>query len=213
MSTHRFTWGEDVLGESGWLMDGHPNFWAAEPRNLAHDCLEHFPKGETHGPAADELLALGARFYLRGASGWWAQQRNRDPRSPIEIMATELVFLHRELGGDVPPLANRLLGEHDEDIDQMVSLAIDVITGNLGDEELEPTFGPNCAAWLRAGYRAAIKRYKETDPLNIMWLAEQLEKELEQYAKAEDGEQLVVRIHEKDQEFKITFKPHFWNEK
>lgn len=214
MSTHHFTWGEDPRGEDGWLLQGHPNFWAADPRNLVHDCLEHLPRGEQHGPAADELLALGARFYLRGTSGWWEQQAAgpfADRRNRVQLMTDELLFLHRELGDSIPYLESRSIGDYDCEINAIVANAVDAIARDQ-IEEVDPSFGPNCAAWLRAGYRAAVKRYKGTDPLNIMWLAEQLEARLQLFAQATHGEKLIIKIHEKDQEFKVTYKPHPWND-
>lgn len=212
MSTHNFTWAEDQHGNEGWIMDGHPNFDAATPQNLVHDCLEHLPRGEKHGAAADELLALGARFYLRVASGWWWSKDFNI--TPPQQWSYELDTVHRD-GGTPPPCVNVPLEDEDMEAELQAALvqAVDLISGELLADELEPLtidcdWIVHAGAWLRTGYRAAQKRYKGTDPLNIMWMAEQLEQELAKprYRGEYPGERLTIRVHEKDQEFSIRLK-------
>lgn len=217
MSTHTFTWGEDQHGNNGWVLNGYDNFDVTDPRLMAHDCLEHLPRGQKHGAAADELLALGARFYLRVSSGWWWSQRTLGMVSVPDAWGRELERIHRDDHGDLPTCKLIPLDDEDMECEMQACLAAAVKEINSPQEEdeepyvtLESDFIVQAGAWLRAGYRAAIKRYKGTDPLNIMWLAECLEKEAASYTRGEEGDRLVITVHEKDQTATVTYKPHEW---
>lgn len=212
MSSLRFNWGTDEQGNEGWISATHPNFWAADPRNIAHDVLEHFPRAEKHGAAADELLALGARFYLRVASGWWWSQGYMV--MPPETWAGELRTVWDDLYTDLPARAAAPLDDEDMEAELQACLvkAVDVINEQIAcsdDPELitlESYFIVNAGAWLRTGYRAAQKRFKGTDPLYIMGMAEQIEAEMKDYEHGEEGEVLTVRVNEKFQTFNIDVR-------
>ena len=212
MSTNQYTWTTDDNGSTGWLQDGRPNFDVAGGALIAHDVLEHLPRGQKHGPAEDELLALGARFYLRVASGWWWNQSYMT--SVPNTWASELLNIYHSNHGNLAPRAVVELDDEDMECELQASLRD---SAKMISEECEieladdDPFIVNAGAWLRTGFRAAEKRYKGTDPLNIMWLAECIEKECDRF-KGEEGERLIVRVHEKDQTFTVTHKQHEWNQ-
>lgn len=223
MSTMNFTWGMDERGMHGWIADGYPNFDVTQPGMFSHDCLEHLPRGMKHGAIADELMALGARLYIRVKSEWWWSQRFL--AEPPESWGRELQILLQAIQwGEQPEpsiITEPLL---DDDMDDEIESALEhgarianreheyMASHDLAAGEQEPytadsALMQNMAAWLRRGYRAAVARFKERDPADIMWLGECLDKEMQKYGNGEDGDRLSVHVHEKDMEFKVAHRP------
>jgi hypothetical protein len=218
-----FTWGMDERGMHGWIADGYPNFDVTQPGTFSHDCLEHLPRGLKHGAIADELMALGARLFVRVKSEWWWTQRfNADPP---ESWGRELQILLQAIHwGEQhapPSITEPLL---DDDMDDEIDDALEngarianreheyMASHDQEAGEREPYTAEseplqNMAAWLRRGYRAAVARFKGSNPADIMWLGECLDKEMRDYENGEHGDRLRIHIHEKDMEFKIAHRP------
>jgi hypothetical protein len=216
-----FRWGQDDRGNNGWIPKGYPHFDAVAPGQFAHDCLEHFPRGLKHGQIADELLALGARLYIRVKSEWWWTQSFRI--NPPDQWAAELELLMREMrdGGAAAPavITEPLLDDDmDDEIEAAVSKAVRVANRELAyqgsyddhghpDYEVESELMQSMAAWVRRGYRACVARFKGRAAYDVMWLGQQLDEAVARYSRGDEGDELIVRIHEKDMEYHITHKP------
>ncbi len=111
-----------------------------------------------------------------------------------------------------------LESEMEDEIQATLVQAVRLINRELEyqDDEREPytlespiilTMG----AWMRRGVRACIARFKGRDACDVMWLGEQLDAATGKYQRGEDGDRLVVRVHEKDMEFTIIHKPTPWS--
>lgn len=228
MSEMIFDWKEDDDFGIGWIARGYPNFGPTDWGQFGHDCIEHFPRGQKHGPIADELLALGARLYIRVAGGWWFQQRGFP--TPAASWAGELEQLLRALEDDkraylpefspAPPAPEY----RDVDMEKIIqdALAQVVIRANEylfnGDPDnddapytLESRIIVSMGNWLRRGVHACIKRYKGRNPDDIMWLQIQLDEEVRDFQKpGSEGHRLTVRIHEKDMEYTVErYRPRY----
>src|SRR5258706_10369581 len=56
----------------GWKLKGCSGMDPLSGMAVAHDCMEHFPKvGQADG-VAEEFMALGAALWIRGDTGYWA---------------------------------------------------------------------------------------------------------------------------------------------
>lgn len=226
MSSMTFQWGEDDRGNRGWIPKGYPHFDVVSAGQFGHDCLEHFPRGLKHGKIADELMALGARLHIRVKSEWWWSQSFR--ANPPESWGYELELLMRAMrdgDGDAPALITEPLldDDMDDEISASIFQAVKVANRELAyqgsyddhgqpDYEVESELMQNMAAWLRRGYRANIARFKGRAAHDIMWLGQQLDEEVAKYSRGDEGDQLIVRIHEKDMEYTIIHKPTEWSD-
>jgi hypothetical protein len=218
MSLFIYKWGEDDNGETGWISKMHDNFDVSYGDLIVHDVIEHFPRGHKHGGAVDELLALGARAWIRIESGWFW----RGPYTKIQPKETwgyeiRRIAEHNDL--DSIPRAKPIDEiESDCDCDLVACLPFAAKEINEYHMEIEnedhvdlkgdePDL-VNCLYWFRRGVLAAQKRYKGRSADEVMWLADQMKEELTnpRFANAQDGDELHIRVHEKDMEFKITHK-------
>jgi hypothetical protein len=215
MSHILFQWGEDQeYGDYGWLPAAYPNFNAVRPGGFGHDCIEHFPRGLKHGQIADELLALGARLYVRVDSGWWWRQQYM--QTVPQSFGYELHRLLRDMDeqgvdlpdpGSVPLLDN----EMDDEIEAAQREAVRVSNAEHdrhSDDQDEPyAFEQEqiqwMGAWLRRGYAACIKRFRGAYAGEILALSEALDRASEKFAHGEEGDRLLVRIHEQRMEFSL----------
>lgn len=219
MSLLIFNWDEDEAGNTGWLAKGYPNFNVTQAGNFGHDCVEHFPRGIKHGAIADELMALGARLRLRVDSGWWWSQRFL--ANPSESFGYELDYLLRAIrhGEQQEPanIANILLDEcMDAEIDASIDIAVARANRELefDGEWTDQGIGPytadspllqNMGAWMRLGYRANEARFRGAYAIDVMDLQQQIDEEAAKpkYRGGDYGDQLHVRIHEKNMEYEI----------
>ena len=216
MSLFKYKWGQDENGEEGWISELHPNFDASQGSLIVHDCFEHLPRGQKHGGAADELLALGARAWLRIDSGhYWS---GITMQSPPVTWGSEIMNIERYMPlADIPrckPIEPLELDCEDELAACLAHAAKDINGEHYYEDDYVPIEADdphliNCLYWLRTGARAAVKRYKDRHPSDVMWLAEQMEKELRTFRHGEEGDRLHVRIHEKNLEYSIDHKPMY----
>jgi hypothetical protein len=230
MSEMIFDWKEHDDAGTGWLARGYPNFGPTDWNQFGHDCMEHFPRGRTHGQIADELLALGARLYIRVAGGWWFTQRGFP--TPAESWAGELEGLLRDMEDDsrlhLPDFTQRPAPPapeyRDVDMEKIIQAALVQAVARANeylfngdpdnDDEpftLESQLIVRMGDWLRRGVHACIKRYKGRDADDIMWLQIQLDEEVRDFQKPGSEEhRLVVRIHEKDMEYTVErYRPPY----
>jgi hypothetical protein len=219
MSSMEFVWGQDDVGNDGWIAKGYLHFNPTSPGQFGHDCLEHFPRAMKHGQIADELLALGARLHVRVASGWWWNQKFRI--SPPESFGGELEYLMRHIHDGIEEPAAITEPELDDDMDAEIEASIrhavritNRESSYADNDEREPytedsPIMQTMAAWMRRGVRACAARFKDRHPTDVMHLSECLDRDSQQYARGEDGDRLIVRVHEKDMEYQFIHKPLF----
>jgi hypothetical protein len=227
MSLFKYTWAyHDETGVNGWISKLHPNFDPSSPDLIVHDCFEHLPRGQKHGGAIDELMAIGARAWLRLESGWFYSKGFW--QKPEETFASEVVRIARDFDlrglAQFPPISPI---DPDTEWDAILTKAIPLIPQGLIDEDAiseddEPYTADdpallNCLYWMRRGALAIQKRFRDKNPGDVMWLAECMERDLKRYERGEEGDELHVRIHEKDMEYDIKYlsfldRPQWWDQ-
>lgn len=203
-----FQWREDEEhGGDGWIAKGYPNFNITAPGGFGHDCIEHLPRGFKHGAAADELMALGARWRVRVDSGWW-NGRGYGYLAPENTWGSELDTILRNLGdecvtapkckvpnsfyvGDILAEGVRVINRERERDDEPVVLTEDSdIIVNMGK-------------WLQIGYEANEQRFRGVDGYDVMLLSERLDDLAKKHKYGEEGDLLHVRVHERDMDCSI----------
>jgi|GEM_PF-2963845 len=216
MSLMIFEWREDQeFGDFGWIAKDYPNFNITRGDTFAHDCLEHFPRGKRHGAAADELLALGARWWIRVDGGYWYQQRflvtpEESWAQELENILRNLYFDPNDADSDGMPAKPRRMLTKDESFctNDIMAEAIRLINQERkhdhdenGLVSEESPYIVRAEQWLRLGYAACRQRFKDASPSGIAWLTECMGEEANKYKHGDEGDLLYVRVHEKDQEF------------
>jgi len=213
-------WVEDPeLGEWGWMCADMPfsdygNVSIGDGTVIAHDLIEH-----THGPAniggvIDELIAIGAVWFVRGRHGDMQRRASTSRHAPDMALAQEIAHVMETLirypesfcRRDVPrtqwhsddetfkfcaEYAYRTLRE-DRDKDEM-----DILREIVGPRERVEEMIVSC---MRRGYnlcRARFRHRGDYGPNNLFWaIAEEindytkrghLEKDHEQHFKLHYG--------------------------
>lgn len=196
MSCLVFDWTDsDERGLDGWLARGYPNFYASEARSIAHDCVDHFPRGQKHGPYADELMALGARLWIFLESGEFFQRQYLTYQTPEAIWGGEVRYIldDSEELSDRPPA---MISEPETAFDGEIESALIVATKNKFLTADHPEI-QNLGAWMRRGVRAVQERYKGHNARDVHALYGLIQEKVEHLRTGEEGDKLIVRIHEK----------------
>jgi hypothetical protein len=216
MSRHVFVWGRDQEGATGWVLKNMPHFDASFGDTIGHDCMEHLPGGLKHGAIADEMLALGARLYLRVESGWWYAQNFFV--TPTQTWTGEVM---RQLeyilfNGTTQPGPVRSVPTEDEIGEEMeliiaesVRKGVEKFNEEFGHDEYElrtldlidpdGELAKNLADWMRVGVRAAMQRWNSPagSHYDAAMIMEDLARRVERIGtRHEEGEELVVEINE-----------------
>jgi hypothetical protein len=227
MSTFTYKWDEhQESGIAGWISLNHPNFDPSDHRMMVHDVFEHFPRGHKHHYAVDELLALGARMYLRVESGWWWNQRYfGDPSetwaNEINTIARAMYFKLWQIPLTKPVTSEDMeeygLEESDHTFINALEKAPDILIREAEAEDCIRSYTSvhpellNMVYWMRRGAIGATKRYKGKNPWDVMYLAEQMEKELERSMPVGNyGDLLHVRLHEKNHDYSYKFVDRYY---
>lgn len=203
MSSLIFDWTDcDIAANDGWLARGYPNFYASTGRGIAHDCVDHFPRGQKHGPYADELLALGARLWIWIESGEFFRLQGISYTTPAKTWGGELQIIVDDSEGltDHPPamIEEPML---DDALDSEIECILDELIHRRGPStsvwEVDGPQIQNLGAWLRRGVRAARARYKGHQAFDVFQLYQRVTSACERIGSGEEGDKLIVRIHEK----------------
>lgn len=146
-----FTWDRDEsTGEYGWIpewLNGVESPYAMRGEGTAHDTLEH-EAHESDGNLENEVRALGAVYFVRGESGWFAKDPHRGNTDPEYYIATDFIELFRAF----------------EDGD-----SLGFVTERLADPlDMLPIF----RSIVRAGIRTAIAEYRRNGAESRPALAE-----------------------------------------
>lgn len=166
-----FIYGTDP--ETG--MVGYRPIWikgGESTTGVAHDILEHFPNKNLPG-VEGELMALGAMLALRIEQGATAQHISSEKELALLTLAT-LRWAIENNRTIKTPRTYSLHHVYDwaENVIQGASkLVYDLL---IQEEQLDPEFMPErstleaaVVAWLRTGYRKALKRYDGLDLYSI----------------------------------------------
>jgi hypothetical protein len=158
----RFKYIEDESGEFGFMPT-----WikGADPfQRVGHDMLEHFLVPQCNAAEA-ELMALGAMLVIRvdgNANRYMSPEQSL--AMVIESAMTDWVCDDHD---DPRPLATRPLRDQDW-AERVIGLAVPNafagVARNFSDDPpFDNTLQPVVMSWLRAGVRAAHRRYRRAN--------------------------------------------------
>lgn len=155
--SRRFTVEDNDSGTTGFM----PHWiGGAEPfERVAHDMLEHFLVPQ-YNAAEAELMALGAFLVLRIDGG----PRNMTAEQNLALVVEGAMDDWARGDMDAPrPLVSRRVHEHDW-ADAVIVLAVPkAFAGHNRNFEQGSPYGnelqPHVVSWVRAGVRAAHRRY------------------------------------------------------
>lgn len=226
-----FTYGEDTnTGENGWLPDwlrGVEEPYAMIGNGTAHDVLEH-EGDETDGDLETECRALGAVYFVRGESGWFASQGRMNP-DPEHHIAGDFHELYRAFAYNGDRLGDESVDNH-ADPHGMRELMLDIVDRGLegvraevshDDEEteaLEEFEGARLwLAWLLVdGYTKAHERF-DGDEWKARRMFEEIASATESAAAEAEGigGHLMVEVDTSAGAFRVEYhqaEPMVWGE-
>ena len=207
MLTRTFTYCQhEDFGHMGLKPNWMPNGDPFDGLGCAHDMLEHFATQTS--PLEGECEAIGAHLYLRLQNGYhisrqrgprelWKQLRDQLGSCMKDFMYDDLraptVVPTRPLDADTEAALQRAL-------DDAVAYAVSEFDPR--DEALNarydmPAFRAGMEAWVRRGYRKAVRRYARHDTFDISEhlfdrVASKLDYLMEHFLK--DGAQVGVSL-------------------
>lgn len=203
MSKMTFDWGQDREGNVGWMARGYPHFNPTLPQNFSHDALEHLPGGLKHGQLADELMALGVRWWIR-VHGGFAVNGFYSPAGGMAGEVNRLLDYAHHGTPEPAPIVESPIPEFESDIGDIMKRVVgqrrDAIAEGFkvqmvkSDDPLLLTM----VHWMRRGYRAAQKRYRGASPFAVGKMMEKIDRQAMWMAGGEEGDSLVVEVREKD---------------
>jgi hypothetical protein len=181
----------------GWIPDSDPYSGMAVP----HDILEHMPS-EKYGPVEGEFMATGAMYWIRGETGWFCGRSIYG----IENMSADIPDImtrvaYEEQSFKAPPKTRRLDESIEDDFKAIIQKGMkmliedDCLDGDqLSDLEARHV-REGMLGWMRKGYRAALKRYRDVDNYSMSYLFTRIMERSGALLKcAEEGQVLTVRI-------------------
>lgn len=207
----------------GWLEQGKNHFTPLQGLAVAHDCLEHFPDD---GPNIEhEFMALGASIYVRANIYYhnpWHENMLGEMPDLYSLWDYEGVPFSEPSRSMFWPM-RRSMYEH---VDKNIQLLVDKIPAYLmenvhggGDTDPEKIaedkantekFALWGGAWLRQGFRRALKRYHRTSDLNTSYIFEEIKDAADSLVKrAVVGEsKLFVEINLKRGQVRFQFQEY-----
>lgn len=207
MSRMVFDWDLcEHTGVRGWIARGYPEFWAVDRADsIVHDCIEHLPGGIKHGPIADELMALGARWYVRVISGDFATAFY----APETTFGQELALMLRDLDGEglepprnVPEIEDWLpCDDIIEEALQAYQSDADSWSFNLNEEQTRSVLEV-MTDWLKVGLNSCQKRFNHANEYQLLCLSQELENALKS-VHGDYGDVLKVIVDERELDFKV----------
>lgn len=201
MGVSTLIWCEgDEETPAGWRLAGYEHFAPASMgAQVAHDCLEHVPGGLRHGRIADELMALGARFYTRVESGWWSTLSSGLPvRQQFGWEIFYLLSAIAEEGADVPVEIDQLVLPQphvEDDIAGAFAFAEELEQQFRGKRWTDPRhYQASFVNWMRCGWRACVARYRGHSPGDVMGAVDRLTRLFDRTAPAPEAEGDLLQV-------------------
>ena len=164
MISREFIYKEDEHGNVGWIPEWLPNATSGDGRLVAHDVLEHMPNTSNRNSSEDELVAMGAMYFIRGETGLLYS-----PYQSIEdIIAKDICFILSDSVNNServrsPGFKYRLSDSSTDNIfKEATRIGIKSFKDNYEDDIdiLDKHIYTYTLNWLRVGYRQATKRYR-----------------------------------------------------
>jgi hypothetical protein len=191
--------------EPNWFENANP----ASGRACAHDMLEHFASQTT--PVEGECEALGSILLLRLENGWAMRHAyGRDHATElglnIESMLQDCVNDGLSLPRAMP--SRKLDAYTDDAIVRGVAQAFQRLDGILKESEMDehdieayksPDVPAAFVAWIRRGYRRALKRFAKCDTYTVgLVLFEKIAKAVDRLIDSEnlwEGAKVRISAH------------------
>jgi hypothetical protein len=184
-------------GYSGWRPSWMPHFDPMEGVGVAHDTLEHLVSDD--GTVEAEFKAFGGILWLRGGSGWFAQQGSyySDVADQLTAEFREQAHYLSSEGRCVRPAprTKRLSDEWAENaIERCIQKGLRAVRGE--DPELARCLDrEHIRSYLRIGYRRTARRFADAGPHNMAWIFTSIMNDANRKLKhAEEGDELIVRV-------------------
>lgn len=179
---------------------------------VAHDVLEHFPGDQ--GSVAEELMALGAAYKLRGETGHMIN----GPAKSIGYEFTDL-FEHLVFEGfalpDPPPVSKRAIKEHKLEIfNESVEVGFNAIRDQFQGKHLDQggwmLKRDVWAGWLQHGYLKARRRWRDVPCVySLGCLFKQVAEEADTAIKQGDqGDEFRVSVNLRRIQYTFTVTPY-----
>ncbi len=212
MITRKLVYREDSEhGISGWfLKDAPSSFNASNGRMIAHDILEHFADTTEH--VHDECQALGAYILTRLDTEYYYEKFSI--YQPYEALASELASLLRGIMEDYahlkePPRTYRIStkhGDHEETLIKASQKALILWREECDEEYQDPNIAKRylnqMIAWMRIGYRRALRRYAEVPLFRISETFDLITKRIDQIDTYDliEGQEMILSVSPKTAE-------------
>lgn len=201
---------------------------------VAHDLLEHFP-GDS-GSIADELMALGASYLLRGQTDYYQRTGNVNP--PEKHLASDFEELYMHFSTEGFPVGDpgNVEPVDDEDAEETFQSAVEIGMDNIVDifdfnedaedgEESESSqllatftsdeYRARMLGWLRRGYQRAVERFEGVDVNDLAYTVfTEIEEKANKWLNhdAEEGMTLDVEIDLEEISVVMTVEGDEWSE-
>ncbi len=186
----------------------------ADPfQRVSHDMLEHFLVPQCNAAEA-ELMALGAMLVIR-IDGSASRHMSAEQNLALVIDGAMTDWACGD--HDAPrALPSRRMHEHDW-ADAVITLAVPMaFASNARNYESEPAFSnklqPTAVAWLRAGVRAAHRRYAGYTG-GMFTLGDYVSKKLDDFSfdllrreRVDEGDEVVITTDIERCEFMATVR-------
>lgn len=163
-------------GSKGWAPDWYPSADPLPGEFCAHDILEHFPNDK--GDIAGELLAIGAKLYIRGDGGYISDFAADESYTIAELIGKDIA--------DGNPWPTKAPKNKPSALDARAELTIRR-TVREAFRKAREEHGPAAyhltgedsfavtVALLRQGYRLARKRYWRHDAQSLTRVFREIE--------------------------------------
>ncbi len=199
-----FLWGTDSeTGNTGWLPDGIPEFWACtDGRLVAHDTLEHLTD---RAGAEGELMALGVCQYIRIEGDYFSNFT----KGKIPELEYDVSFALNSAGEHLAPAESIL--EIEEELTLLAEKGLTIYNGEQEEgEEVSTDLVPAIAYWLQRGYNAAKETYGDWPQWRLGELFNTVVVEVDTKMKnREEGDKLTVSANLETLEVSIVLESIF----
>lgn len=204
-----FTWGDHPDMGEGFLPDQMPNGWPSSTGQLiAHDVIEH-QIGD--GGCENELMALGAIWFVRGEQG----ALGNSMYTPEQSMGSDIARCWEYVGNGHTlndPGRTLRLEYADDELQACVAEGFKAYSAEAGhrfDDRAEwfaglpDDYKARTLGWLRKGYRWAARTYGDSGTAYHLFL--EVARQAEPCVKhdGEYGEQVVVLVNVKGREVRV----------
>lgn len=190
----------EEVGELGLVIKGKPHRPHFDPAvsaiGLAHDILEHTPK-QISKPIEDELVALGAFYYIRVLGGYDTKFRFINVGDLANNIYSLFENIHWDFDGLQDPKQYWTRDKYvNSDIKQAALKSIELYK-EYNAESLLDINTKYLIGWLCKGYSITKARYKKYDSYDLAYKFKSISKQLESLVKSVDyeGQQFKLNIN------------------